>query len=178
MANASNRANDLQYESSPYLLHHAYNPVDWKPFSKVILDKAKKERKLLFISIGYSACHWCHVMESECFEDQEIAEFLKGQFISIKVDREERPDVDHIYMDALQLMTGSGGWPLNVICLHDGRPFWGATYLPKDRFIASLRQLVSIYNDDVERVLEYAASLSRGLKGMTEIVSEPNSTKV
>ena len=178
MANASNKANDLQYESSPYLLQHAYNPVDWKPFSKEILDKAKKERRLLFISIGYSACHWCHVMESECFEDQEIAEFLKGQFISIKVDREERPDVDHIYMDALQLMTGSGGWPLNVICLPDGRPFWGATYLPKDRFIASLRQLVSIYNDDVERVLEYAASLARGLKGMTEIVSEPNNTKV
>ena len=178
MANASNKANDLQYESSPYLLQHAYNPVDWKPFSKEILDKAKKERKLLFISIGYSACHWCHVMESECFEDQEIAEYLKGQFISIKVDREERPDVDHIYMDALQLMTGSGGWPLNVICLPDGRPFWGATYLPKDRFIASLRQLVSIYNDDVERVLEYAASLARGLREMTEIVSEPNSTKV
>ncbi len=114
-------------------------------------------------------------MESECFEDQEVADFLKQHFISIKVDREERPDVDQIYMDALQLMTGSGGWPLNVICLPDGRPFWGATYLPKERFITSLNQLVSIYTEDVERVLEYAASLSRGLKGMTEIVSESSS---
>ena len=177
MASDSNKANDLQHESSPYLLQHAYNPVDWKPFNQEILDRARKERKLLFISIGYSACHWCHVMESECFEDQEVADFLKQHFVSIKVDREERPDVDHIYMDALQLMTGSGGWPLNVICLPDGRPFWGGTYLPKERFLASLNQLVSIYIEDVERVLEYAASLSRGLKGMTEIVSEPSSPK-
>ena len=175
MASDSNKANDLQHERSPYLLQHAYNPVDWKPFNQEILDRARKERKLLFISIGYSACHWCHVMESECFEDQEVADFLKQHFVSIKVDREERPDVDHIYMDALQLMTGSGGWPLNVICLPDGRPFWGGTYLPKERFLASLNQLVSIYIEDVERVLEYAASLSRGLKGMTEIVSESNS---
>ena len=175
MANNSKKANDLQYESSPYLLQHAHNPVDWKPFNQEILDRAKKERKLLFISIGYSACHWCHVMESECFEDQEVADFLKQHFLSIKVDREERPDVDQIYMDALQLMTGSGGWPLNVICLPDGRPFWGATYLPKERFLSSLNQLVSIYTEDVERVLEYAASLSRGLKGMTEIVSESSS---
>jgi uncharacterized protein YyaL (SSP411 family) len=175
MANDSHKANDLQHESSPYLLQHAYNPVDWKPFNPEVLDKARKERKLLFISIGYSACHWCHVMESECFEDQEVADFLKQHFISIKVDREERPDVDQIYMDAIQLMTGSGGWPLNVICLPDGRPFWGATYLPKDRFLASLNQLVSIYTEDVERVLEYAASLSRGLKGMTEIVPESSS---
>ena len=172
MANDSYKANDLQFESSPYLLQHAYNPVDWKPFNKEILDKARKEQKLLFISIGYSACHWCHVMESECFEDQRVADFLKQHFISIKVDREERPDVDQIYMDALQLMTGSGGWPLNVICLPDGRPFWGATYLPKDRFLASLNQLISIYTEDIERVLEYAASVFRGLKGMTDIVSE------
>ena len=175
MASDSNKANDLQDESSPYLLQHAYNPIDWKPFNQEILDRARKERKLLFISIGYSACHWCHVMESECFEDQDVADFLKQHFISIKVDREERPDVDQIYMDALQLMTGSGGWPLNVICLPDGRPFWGATYLPKERFLASLNQLVSIYIEDVERVLEYTASLSRGLKGMTEIVSESSS---
>ena len=109
-------------------------------------------------------------MEAECFEDIEIADQLNAHFISIKVDREERPDVDHIYMDALQLMTGSGGWPLNVICLPDGRPFWGATYLPKDRFLAALLQLKRLYEEDLERVLEYAASLSRGLKQMAQII--------
>lgn len=168
----SGKPNDLLRESSPYLLQHAYNPVDWKPFNDEVLLSAKEQRKLLFISIGYSACHWCHVMEAECFESIEIAEQLNAHFISIKVDREERPDVDHIYMDALQLMTGSGGWPLNVICLPDGRPFWGATYLPKDRFLSALVQLQRLYQDDLERVLEYATSLNRGLKQMAQIIPE------
>lgn len=169
---AKGKPNELIHESSPYLLQHAYNPVNWKPFTDQVLQSARSNRKLLFISIGYSACHWCHVMETECFEDIEIANQLNAHFISIKVDREERPDVDHIYMDALQLMTGSGGWPLNVICLPDGRPFWGATYLPKDRFLAALLQLKRLHEEDLERVLEYAASLSRGLKQMAQIIPE------
>ena len=116
-------ANALIKETSPYLLQHAYNPVQWEPWNPEVLKRAQKENKLLLISIGYAACHWCHVMEKECFEDEEVAEVMNANFINIKVDREERPDIDHIYMDALQIMTGSGGWPLNIVALPDGRPF-------------------------------------------------------
>ena len=123
--------NALINETSPYLLQHAHNPVNWEAWNPEVLERAKKENKLLLISIGYAACHWCHVMEHECFEDEEVAEVMNANFIPIKIDREERPDVDHIYMDALQMMTGSGGWPLNIVALPDGRPFWGATYVKK-----------------------------------------------
>src|SRR6056297_319228 len=104
--------NSLIKETSPYLLQHAHNPVNWEAWSSKSLDKAEKEDKLLLISIGYAACHWCHVMEHECFEDEEVAETMNTNFVNIKIDREERPDIDQIYMDALQMMTGSGGWPL------------------------------------------------------------------
>lgn len=123
--------NKLIQETSPYLLQHAHNPVDWNPWSQKVLEQAKTENKLLLISIGYAACHWCHVMEHECFEDVEVANTMNAYFINIKIDREERPDIDHIYMDALQIMTGSGGWPLNIVALPDGRPFWGATFVKK-----------------------------------------------
>ncbi|MBK5271055.1 MAG: thioredoxin domain-containing protein [Bacteroidia bacterium] len=125
--------NQLIYETSPYLLQHAYNPVDWFAWGEEALNKAKKENKPILVSIGYAACHWCHVMEKESFEDEKTAKFMNDNFINIKIDREERPDLDHIYMDAVQAMTGSGGWPLNVFLTPDGKPFYGGTYFPPNR---------------------------------------------
>ena len=122
--------NDLIYENSPYLLQHAYNPVDWKAWNNNVLEEAKNTNKLLLISVGYSACHWCHVMEHESFEDQEVADIMNAHYISIKVDREERPDIDQVYMQAVQMMTGSGGWPMNIVALPDGRPVWGPSVCP------------------------------------------------
>jgi uncharacterized protein YyaL (SSP411 family) len=126
-------SNRLAKESSPYLLQHAHNPVDWFPWGEEAFAKAKSEDKPILVSIGYAACHWCHVMERESFEDSAVAAFMNAHFVNIKVDREERPDVDHIYMDAVQAMTGSGGWPLNAFLLPDGRPFYGGTYFPPRR---------------------------------------------
>jgi len=123
-------ANRLAHETSPYLLQHAHNPVDWFPWGKEALELAKQEEKLILISIGYSACHWCHVMERESFEDPATAALMNEHFINIKVDREERPDLDHVYMDAVQAMSGSGGWPLNVFLTPDAKPFYGGTYFP------------------------------------------------
>jgi uncharacterized protein YyaL (SSP411 family) len=125
--------NRLAQETSPYLLQHAHNPVDWYPWSDEALATAKKEDKPIIVSIGYAACHWCHVMERESFEDEATAAIMNEHFINIKIDREERPDIDHIYMDAVQAMTGSGGWPLNVFLLPDGKPFFGGTYFPPAR---------------------------------------------
>ena len=126
--------NSLQHESSPYLLQHANNPVNWYAWNDKTLKLAKKENKLILVSIGYSACHWCHVMEHECFEDQAVAEIMNRHFINIKVDREERPDIDMVYMGAVQIMTGQGGWPLNCFALPDGRPIYGGTYFPKSQW--------------------------------------------
>src|SRR5215211_1095503 len=125
--------NRLIHETSPYLLQHAHNPVDWYPWGSEAFEKAKKENRPVLVSIGYSACHWCHVMERESFEDPEVAAIMNGHFVNIKVDREERPDVDHIYMDAVQAMTGSGGWPLNVFLTPEKKPFYGGTYFPPRR---------------------------------------------
>lgn len=122
--------NTLIHETSPYLLQHAHNPVHWYPWGKEALDKAKAEDKVILVSIGYSACHWCHVMERESFENEDTAAIMNQHFINIKIDREERPDIDHIYMDAVQAMTGSGGWPLNVFLTPDTKPFYGGTYFP------------------------------------------------
>lgn len=124
--------NRLVDEKSPYLLQHAYNPVKWYPWSDEAFEKAKIENKPIFLSIGYSTCHWCHVMAHECFEDQEVAELLNDAFISIKVDKEERPDIDTVYMTICQLTTGSGGWPLTILMTPDKKPFYAATYLPKN----------------------------------------------
>jgi uncharacterized protein len=123
-------ANRLQGETSPYLLQHAHNPVDWYPWGEEALQKAQQESKPILVSIGYAACHWCHVMERESFEDPDTARFMNDHFVNIKIDREERPDLDHIYMDAVQAITGSGGWPLNVFLTSEGRPFYGGTYFP------------------------------------------------
>src|ERR1700735_2176875 len=123
-------ANRLQGETSPYLLQHAHNPVDWYPCGEEALQKAQQESKPILVSIGYAACHWCHVMERESFEDPDTARFMNDHFVNIKIDREERPDLDHIYMDAVQAITGSGGGPPHVILHPEGRPFYGGTYFP------------------------------------------------
>ncbi len=158
--------NALATETSPYLLQHAHNPVNWMPWNQETLALAKKENKPILISIGYAACHWCHVMEEESFEDEEVAALMNTNFINIKVDREERPDVDQVYMNAVQLMTGSGGWPLNVVALPDGRPFWGGTYFRKKDWMASLEQLIKVYEETPDKVKEYAANLEHGIKSM------------
>jgi len=125
--------NQLIKESSPYLQQHAHNPVNWYPWGEEALNKAKAENKPILVSIGYAACHWCHVMERESFEDETTAKVMNDYFINIKIDREERPDLDHIYMDAVQAMTGSGGWPLNVFLTPEKKPFFGGTYFPPKR---------------------------------------------
>ena len=156
-------SNRLINENSPYLLQHAHNPVDWYPWGNEALTKAKKENKLILVSIGYAACHWCHVMERETFENVEIAEILKESFISIKVDREERPDIDQIYMSAVQLMTGSGGWPLNCFLTPDAKPFHGGSYFPPKQFTDVIEQLRSLWKTDESRVLEHAENLCQGI---------------
>src|SRR3984885_11972169 len=122
--------NRLAKETSPYLLQHAHNPVDWYPWGEEALQKARAENKPLLVSIGYAACHWCHVMERESFEEEETARIMNEHFVNVKIDREERPDLDHIYMDAVQAITGSGGWPLNVFLTPAAKPFYGGTYFP------------------------------------------------
>lgn len=158
------KANDLIKETSPYLLQHAYNPVDWKAWNDESLALAKQENKLIVISVGYSACHWCHVMEEESFENDSVAKIMNENFINIKVDREERPDVDQIYMNAVQLMTGSGGWPLNCITLPDGRPVFGGTYFTKSQWTKILNDMSSLYKNDPEKVISYAEKLTEGVK--------------
>ncbi|MCG2417770.1 thioredoxin domain-containing protein [Aequorivita sp. F47161] len=158
--------NDLITETSPYLLQHAHNPVNWKPYGQAALQQAKKEKKLIVISIGYAACHWCHVMEHESFEDSTVAAVMNKNFISVKVDREERPDVDQTYINAVQLMTGSAGWPLNVVTLPDGRPVWGGTYFKKNDWINALEQIQEVYNTEPEKLLAYANRLEEGIKSM------------
>ena len=158
--------NDLIHESSPYLLQHAHNPVNWKPYGDAALQQSKEEKKLMIISIGYAACHWCHVMEHESFEDSTVAAVMNKNFISIKVDREERPDVDQTYINAVQLMTGSAGWPLNVITLPDGRPVWGGTYFRKNDWINALEQIQEAYNKEPEKLIAYANRLEEGIKSM------------
>jgi uncharacterized protein YyaL (SSP411 family) len=156
--------NALINETSPYLLQHAHNPVNWYPWGEEALQKAEEEGKLIIVSIGYSSCHWCHVMEHESFEDSVVAQLMNEHFISIKVDREERPDIDHIYMTAVQLLNQQGGWPLNCIALPDGRPIWGGTYFPKEQWMDVLQQVSAYYRDNPEKTLEYAAQLAEGIK--------------
>ncbi|RMG58180.1 MAG: thioredoxin domain-containing protein [Bacteroidetes bacterium] len=158
--------NRLIHESSPYLLQHAHNPVDWYPWGEEALTKARDENKLLLISIGYAACHWCHVMERESFEDEDIAALMNTHFVPVKVDREERPDIDKIYMDAVMLMTGRGGWPLNAIALPDGRPIYGGTYFPKDHWREVLLQIAQMHKQSPERSEQYAGNLTQAMQEM------------
>ena len=156
--------NALIHETSPYLLQHAHNPVNWHAWNEETLALAKKENKLILISVGYAACHWCHVMEHESFENDSVAKIMNENFINIKIDREERPDIDQIYMTAVQLLTQSGGWPLNCVALPDGRPFWGGTYFPKEEWMSNLTQIADFYKKDPEKITEYADNLTKGIK--------------
>jgi uncharacterized protein len=156
--------NDLIHETSPYLLQHAHNPVNWQAWGEKALNQAKAENKLLLISIGYSACHWCHVMEHESFENLDVAQIMNENFVCIKIDREERPDIDHIYMTAVQLLTGRGGWPLNCIALPDGRPIWGGTYFQTENWIQALEAVSKFYAGNPTETLEYAAKLQEGIE--------------
>ena len=166
--------NELHLETSPYLLQHANNPIHWKAWNANTLELAKNQNKLIIISIGYSACHWCHVMEHESFEDNEVASTMNAHFISIKIDREERPDIDAVYMKAVQIMTGHGGWPMNVVTLPDGRPIWGGTYFRKNDWINSLERLQEIYTEQPQTILDYAEKLYEGLQSLS-IISKNDS---
>ena len=158
--------NQLAQETSPYLLQHAHNPVNWYPWGEAALQKARQENKPILVSIGYAACHWCHVMEKESFEDEDTAALMNEHFVNIKIDREERPDLDHIYMDAVQAMTGSGGWPLNVFLTPDGRPFYGGTYYPpqpiynRPSWKDVLYGVATAFREKKEEIENQAASLT------------------
>jgi hypothetical protein len=157
------KSNLLIHESSPYLLQHANNPVDWHPFGEEAFELAREQNKPMLISIGYSACHWCHVMEHESFEDIEVAALMNANFINVKVDREERSDVDQLYMQAVQLMNGHGGWPLNCFVMPDGSPFYGGTYFPKPQWTNILQNLGQIWKEDPNKVKSYAQELTNGI---------------
>jgi len=165
--------NDLIKETSPYLLQHAHNPVNWKAWNEASLSQAKTENKLIIISIGYSACHWCHVMETESFENDSVAQLMNDNFVSIKVDREERPDIDQIYLNAVQLMNGKGGWPLNCIALPDGRPIFGGTYFTKKEWTKALTELSKLYKNDPEKATAYADKLLKGIQD-SELITVNN----
>lgn len=161
--------NELHLETSPYLLQHAENPVHWKAWNESVLATAAEKNTLIIISIGYSACHWCHVMEHESFENDQVASVMNNNFINIKVDREERPDVDAVYMKAVQIMTNRGGWPLNVVALPDGRPVWGGTYFTKEEWISTLNQLKDLYVKHPEKMIDYAIKLHLGIESLNAI---------
>ena len=164
-----NNPNKLINEKSPYLLQHAYNPVDWFPWSDEAFEKAKPEDKPIFLSIGYSTCHWCHVMEKESFEDDEVAKLMNDAFVSIKVDREERPDIDGIYMSVCQMITGSGGWPLTIVMTPDKKPFFAGTYFPKhNRFnrigmVDLIPRLKEVWKTKKEEVFKSADEIASSL---------------
>jgi uncharacterized protein len=170
--------NSLIHQKSPYLLQHAHNPVNWFAWGDEAFAKAKAENKLVLISIGYSSCHWCHVMEHECFEDEQVAEMMNKYFINIKVDREERPDVDHIYMTAVQLMSGHGGWPLNCFTLPDGRPVYGGTYFPKQQWMNLLQKLNQLSTNNRDQVEQYAKELTQGIKHTDELIHISEEEKI
>jgi len=166
--------NHLIHETSPYLLQHAHNPVDWYPWSEEALQKATEENKPILVSIGYAACHWCHVMERESFEDESTAEIMNKYFVNIKIDREERPDLDHIYMDAVQAMTGSGGWPLNVFLTPQKKPFYGGTYFPPERAFNRMswkETLIAVHEAYVNRKNE----IETQAENLTKYINDSNS---
>ena len=165
--------NTLIHSASPYLQQHANNPVHWQEWGPEALAMAKELNKPLIISIGYAACHWCHVMEHESFSDKEVAEFMNENFICIKVDREERPDIDQIYMDAVHLISGQGGWPLNAFAMPDGRPFYAGTYFPKQKWLSVMKQISDLYKNEFSQVETYANELMQGINN--SLISEIDS---
>lgn len=173
------KANKLLNESSPYLKQHAYNPVEWQPWGNEALEQAKKEDKPIIVSIGYSSCHWCHVMERESFEDDGVAEIMNAGFVNIKVDREERPDLDHIYMEAIQQMNLGGGWPLNVFLTPDAKPFFGGTYFPREQWKHVLNEVIKAFQSQRKALEDSAESFTNSLNtselqkyGLTEIQTD------
>ncbi len=161
--------NLLHKASSPYLLQHKTNPVHWREWNADTLALAQKEDKPLLISIGYAACHWCHVMAHESFEDEAVAELMNTHFICVKVDREERPDVDQIYMDAAQILTGRGGWPLNAFAFPNGQPFYAATYFPKENWLKVLENVAKAYSSQREQLQDTAEKLTQGISDMDQL---------
>ncbi len=174
------RPNHLIKENSPYLLQHAFNPVDWHPWANDALNIAREQNKLMVISIGYAACHWCHVMEHESFEDDEVAGAMNRNFVSIKVDREERPDIDQVYMAAAYATTGRGGWPLNVIALPDQRPLFAGTYFSKPDWLHILNYFSGIFNSNPDDLFNQAAEIGNGMKRQRQIpgAAEPGFPEV
>ena len=169
MSNNHSYTNELIHESSPYLLQHAHNPVNWYAWGETAMKKAVDENKMLIISIGYAACHWCHVMEHESFEDSTVARIMNENFVAIKVDREERPDVDQVYMTAAQLITGRGGWPLNALALADGQPFYAGTYFPKNDWIQLLNYFVEMRKNNPAELLKQAYAVTKGIHSVENI---------
>ncbi|MBT8326792.1 MAG: thioredoxin domain-containing protein [Bacteroidia bacterium] len=167
--------NDLINETSPYLLQHAHNPVNWHAWNIENLAEAKELNKPILISIGYSSCHWCHVMEHESFEDEEVAAYMNEHFYCIKVDREERPDVDAIYMTAANIITGSGGWPLNCFALPDTRPFHAGTYYPKNGWLKLLQTVNHQYTNNISKLKQYATKLTQGIRMQETAISDNKS---
>ena len=163
------KENRLAEANSPYLQEHADNPVDWYEWGTEALEKAKEEDKPIIISVGYASCHWCHVMERESFMDSSVAEIMNRDFVSIKIDREERPDIDKIYMNAAQLLNGSGGWPLNAIALPDGKPFFAGTYFPPEEWKNILNKIAKAYKEDKESLVETANALTEGIKSTNSL---------
>jgi len=170
--------NRLIHEKSPYLLQHAHNPVDWYPWGAAAFEKARREQKPIFLSVGYSTCHWCHVMERESFSDPAIAEIMNRHFVSIKVDREERPDVDQVYMTFVQATTGSGGWPMSVFLTPDRQPFYGGTYFPPDALRGLLSRVTELWASDREKILASAGQLTQALRDYTAVKPGPASELV
>ena len=168
--------NQLIHESSPYLQQHAHNPVNWLPFGEEAFTRAQHENKPLLISIGYSSCHWCHVMEHESFENEEIASIMNAYFICVKVDREERPDVDHVFMDAVQQIHGNGGWPLNCFALPDGRPFWGGTYFRPDQWEQLLINVNELFRNRYADIENQAAEIAGGVARQNFLLNEDAGT--
>ena len=156
--------NRLNIETSAYLIQHAKNPIHWQRWEKELYQKFNLDEKLIVVSIGYSSCHWCHVMEKETFEDEEVAAYMNTNFISIKVDREENPEIDQIYMTATQMMTGRGGWPLNVVCLPDGRPVYGGTYHTKEQWLEVLGKIQKLYENDKKQLYAFADKVESGIQ--------------
>jgi uncharacterized protein YyaL (SSP411 family) len=163
------RYNRLIHEKSPYLLQHADNPIYWYPWGEEAFAAARVENKLIFLSIGYSSCHWCHVLEKESFENQEVADLLNRGYISIKVDREENPDVDNFYMSVVQTMTGGGGWPMTVVMTPDRVPFFGGTYFPRDRLIKILQTLHSAWENQPEKIKSIGKRINRFVEAFNDI---------
>jgi uncharacterized protein YyaL (SSP411 family) len=170
--------NRLIHEKSPYLLQHAHNPVDWYPWGPEAFERARREDKPIFLSVGYSSCYWCHVMERECFENEKIARMLNDDFVSIKVDREERPDIDQAYMNAVHALTGRGGWPMSVFLLPDGRPFSGGTYFPPDQFEAVLTHVAGRYRDSRTEVVSVAERVAASAQAASTIPGGDQQTEL